>query len=116
MIQEWSRIDEEHRKIIEPFLQEAPVRVASIARALGIEVKAATLKPRISGQIGPSETSRSGFRIRVNRHETKARQRFTIAHEIAHFLLHREDIGEGIEDSILIGLRYPISAKQKPTV
>lgn len=101
MIQEWSRVDEAHRQIIEPFLQEAPVKVASIARALGIEVKAATLKPRISGQIGPSDTSDSGFRIRVNRHETKPRQRFTIAHEIAHYLLHRDDIGDGIEDSIL---------------
>lgn len=101
MIQEWARIDEAHREIIEPFLKEAPVKIASIARALGIEVKAATLKPRISGEISPSKTSDSGFRIRVNRHESKSRQRFTIAHEIAHFLLHRDDIGYGIEDSIL---------------
>src|SRR5690606_15966338 len=39
--------------------------------------------------------------IRVNRHDVKERQRFTLAHEIAHFLLHRDQIGEGITDDIL---------------
>ncbi|HCM3005245.1 TPA: ImmA/IrrE family metallo-endopeptidase, partial [Klebsiella pneumoniae] len=29
------------------------------------------------------------------------RQRFTLAHEIAHFLLHRDRIGDGITDDIL---------------
>lgn len=101
MNREWFLINDDERAIIEPFLNNVPVKVASIARALGIEVKSATLKPRISGQIGPSETSESGFRIRVNRHEAMVRQRFTIAHEIAHFLLHRDQIGDGLEDTIL---------------
>lgn len=101
MSREWIKVAPEERAIIEPFLAEIPVRVASMARELGIEVKAATLKPRISGQIGKSDTSLSGYRIRVNRHEAKSRQRFTIAHEIAHFLLHRDYIGDGIEDTIL---------------
>jgi len=101
MSREWGKVSPNERAIIAPFLVEIPVRVASIARALGIEVKAATLKPRISGQIGRSDTSDSGYRIRVNRHEAKARQRFTIAHEIAHYLLHRDQIGDGIEDTIL---------------
>lgn len=101
MSSEWSQITQRERDIISPFLQEAPVKVAGIARALGIEVKSATLKPRISGQIGPSDTSPSGFRIRVNRHEAMVRQRFTIAHEIAHYLLHRDQIGDGLEDTIL---------------
>ena len=101
MSREWARVDPAHKAVIEPFLQEVPVKVAGIARALGIEVKAATLKPRISGQIGPSDSSPSGYRIRINRHEAKVRQRFTIAHEIAHYLLHRDQIGDGIEDTIL---------------
>lgn len=101
MSREWRRISEKERAIIRPFLEEVPVKVASIARALGIEVKSATLRPRISGQIQKSDTSASGYRIRVNRHEAESRQRFTIAHEIAHYLLHRDHIGDGIEDSIL---------------
>lgn len=101
MTREWRRITEAERKIISPFLAEVPVRIATMARELGIEVKSATLRPRISGQIQPSSDSPSGYRIRVNRHEAKTRQRFTIAHEIAHYLLHRDFIGDGIEDTIL---------------
>ncbi len=101
MSHEWGRVDAAERSTILPFLQSVPVKVAGMARALGIEVRSATLKPRISGQIQPSATSESGFRIRVNRHEPSVRQRFTIAHEIAHFLLHREFIGDGLEDTIL---------------
>lgn len=101
MTREWQKISEEEKAIIRPFLEEVPVRIATMARDLGIEVKTATLKPRISGQIQPSAESPSGFRIRINRHETKTRQRFTIAHEVAHYLLHRDFIGDGIEDSIL---------------
>lgn len=98
---EWEKVALNEQEIVSRFLEEVPVKVATLARELGLEVKSATLRPRISGQLQKSETSRSGFRIRVNRHEAPARQRFTIAHEVAHYLLHREDIGEGIEDSIL---------------
>jgi hypothetical protein len=98
---EWAKVSPREQEIVARFLDAIPVKVATLARELGLEVKSATLRPRISGQLQRSETSSSGFRIRVNRHEAPARQRFTIAHEIAHYLLHREDIGDGIEDSIL---------------
>jgi hypothetical protein len=98
---EWDRILSEERATIAPFLNDVPVKIATMARALGIEVKSATLRPRISGQLQRSLESPSGFRIRINRHEASTRQRFTIAHEIAHYLLHRDVIAEGIEDSIL---------------
>ena len=96
------RVSEIELGIIIPFVEARPaIKIAGIARALGVEVKAATLKPKISGQLQRTEENRDKFRIRVNRHEVAARQRFTIAHEIAHFLLHRDQIGDGIEDSIL---------------
>lgn len=98
---EWFRIDREHRTVIEPFLEEAPIRIASMARELGLGVKSSTLKPKISGKLTRSEAYPSGFKITVNRHEVKTRQRFTIAHEIAHFLLHRDLIEDEIEDTIL---------------
>ncbi len=101
MTREWEKLTDRERQIIEPFLNSVPVRIASMAIALGLEVKSATLRPKISGQIQRSETSPSGYRIRVNRHEAPTRQRFTIAHEVGHYLLHREHIGDGIEDNIL---------------
>lgn len=98
---EWTRVKADERQVVLPYLEHVPVKVGAIARALGLEVKSATLRPRISGQLQRSELSKSGFRIRVNRHEAPTRQRFTIAHEIAHYLLHRDHIGDGIEDTIL---------------
>lgn len=101
MTREWDRISPQERAIISPFLSDIPIRIATMARELGLDVKSATLRPRISGQLQRSSESAAGFRIRVNRHEATTRQRFTIAHEIAHFLLHRDIIGDEIEDSIL---------------
>ena len=42
--------------------------------------------------------------IRVNRHEVRKHQRFTVAHEPSHFLLHSEIIDislDGIRDNVL---------------
>lgn len=82
-------------------LSEAPVKLNAIASHLGVPVYLSTMKPNISGLIEPDESSPSGFRIRLNRHEPVERQRFTLAHEIAHYLLHRSLIGQGVVDDTL---------------
>jgi Zn-dependent peptidase ImmA (M78 family) len=86
---------------IRELLSEAPVKLNAIAEHLGIPVYLSTLKPKISGLIEPDEGSNSRFRIRLNRHESAERQRFTLAHEIAHFLLHRSLIGTGVVDDTM---------------
>lgn len=74
-----------------------PVNVEAVIRGLGIELdKKAALDPRISGQI--ERTEGGGFRISTNRADPYFRQRFTMAHELGHFLLHRGRIGDGIDD------------------
>lgn len=83
---------EEHQDV-------APVRLTDLARAFGVPVKAATLAPGISGEIRPGESG--GFVIKVNRHDPKRRQRFSVAHELSHFLLHKDQIGVGITDDVL---------------
>lgn len=99
--------------LIEKYSTDIPVSISTIARELGIHIKLATLKPGISGEIRPDENSDSGFKIRINRHESKRRQRFTAAHEIGHYLLHRDLIGDGISDSVLYrsGLSNKIEAQ-----
>ena len=72
--------------------------VGNIAKELGITVKMATLPATISGEIKEDDGK---YIIRVNRHDVKERQRFTLAHEIAHFLLHKDRIGDGISDDVL---------------
>lgn len=86
--------------ILKSFTSEAPVRVGALAKALGLEVVLAALPLNISGLIKPNDNG-NGFIIKINRFEPKNRQRFTIAHEIAHFLLHRDRIHAGVVDSIL---------------
>lgn len=86
---------------LDRFKGEIPVRLGALASALGLEVFKSTLNPGISGLIEPSSTASSGYRIKINRHEIVERQRFTLAHEIAHFLLHRFEIGKGVVDDTL---------------
>lgn len=86
---EFQALNAEQRAIIQDFLTEYPVRVGAMAAALGVKVLRSTLPRGISGQIGQENGE---FVIRVNRHEAKHRQRFTLAHELAHFLLHRDRI------------------------
>ncbi|TXC69601.1 ImmA/IrrE family metallo-endopeptidase [Sphingomonas ginsenosidivorax] len=99
MSPEWNRLTPAVRVQIEAFQDAPPVRLPELARALGVSVKASTLGPGISGEIRPADDG--GFVIRINRHDPPKRQRFTVAHELAHFLLHSDEIGNGIEDDVL---------------
>ena len=84
------------------FLQEAPVDLLAMADALGLSVTMdAPLGPDISGRITRGGTSPSGYHIEINGAHSPNRRRFTLAHEIAHYLLHRDLIGDGIEDNAL---------------
>lgn len=98
---EWHLLSPDERGVIEQHQGEVPIKLARIAEALGLRLRAATLPAGISGEIRPDNESTAGFTVRVNRHDSSARQRFTIAHEISHFLLHRDQIGDGITDDIL---------------
>jgi post-segregation antitoxin (ccd killing protein) len=104
-------LEEPQRALIEQHQATVPVDLIGLARALGLEVLASTLGPGISGEL--RRKADGSFQIRVNRHDAKKRQRFTVAHEIAHFLLHRDEVGDGIEDDVLYRSRLsnPIEAQ-----
>ena len=98
---EWQRLNSNQQEILEKHLQECPVRVGQLAKEFGIKVKVSDLRTGISGQIKREDND---YVIRVNRYEARERQRFTIAHELAHFLLHRrliDDSSDGITDNVL---------------
>ena len=93
-------------QIIERFQNEAPVDVVGLAEALGINVWQDALTPPISGKlfIDKLNGGTSGFSIVINKAEPLPRQRFTVAHEIAHFILHKEDLADGLaEDALFRG-------------
>lgn len=95
---EWNSLSDEEQKIIKRHQSCFPVSVSKVAADLGLIVKRSTLSAGISGEIRESDGQ---YVIKVNRHDSKTRQRFTVAHEIGHFLLHKDRIGDGIVDDIL---------------
>ncbi|WP_119254562.1 ImmA/IrrE family metallo-endopeptidase [Shinella zoogloeoides] len=101
MSREWSSLPPATRASLEEVQAAVPVKLSALARLLGLTIKSATLAAGISGEIRPDPANPGRYVIRVNRHDSPERQRFTIAHEIGHFLLHREQIGDGITDDVL---------------
>lgn len=78
-------------------MREAPVDVEGLAQEIGLNIIRKPLTDNVSGKI---ECEVGGpCKITVNSTHPKTRQRFTIAHEIAHFILHRNLIGDGITDN-----------------
>lgn len=85
-------------QIIAKYQKSAPVDVGGIARDLGLNVwEMQSLPSSVSGKIfrDPLNGGSSGFSIAVNAAENPYRKRFTIAHEIAHFILHRDYLEKG---------------------
>jgi len=95
------RVQDDEAEIVRRFTSSYPVKVGELAQELGLKVTRAPLPPKISGLIRPSDDAPAKFEIRVNKYESPERQRFTVAHEVAHYLLHRDEIGSGVVDSIM---------------
>ena len=98
---EWHQLSENDRTIIKKYQNAESVKVGALAEEFGLTVLLATLPTLISGEIRPDPKNKGKFIVKVNAHQHKNRQRFTIAHEIAHFLLHRDLIKEGVVESVL---------------
>lgn len=79
---------------IRDFQTSAPVDVVGLARSLGINVWDGHPGPGMAGKLFRDEVNggSAGFSIVVNQTDPYARKRFTVAHELAHFLLHRERV------------------------
>jgi len=68
----------------------APVDVEKIAQALHLDVRKDSVEGDISGFLFRNHEKSSAI-IGVNRKQHSNRQRFTVAHELGHFLLHAGD-------------------------
>ena len=86
------RPDDAHiRGVLAAFKQRAPVDVVGAAKELGIAVYSQSLPDGVSGILRRDAKlgGLSGFVILVDKAHPSNRQRFTVAHEIGHFALHR---------------------------
>lgn len=98
---ELNRVIDQHRQVLDRYLSSGSTKLGQLASDLGVKIKISSLSTGVSGQI---KNENGEYVIRVNRHEARERQRFTIAHELAHFLLHRDIIDnsiDGIKDNVL---------------
>lgn len=82
-------------KHIEAFIRRlqhaVPVNIVGIAKVLGLEVYESDLPEGIAGKIfrDPKHGGAGEYSIVIRREDPYVRKRFTVAHEIAHYLLHR---------------------------
>lgn len=72
-----------------------PVDVEGLIKSLDIELHEAWLDKGISGQL---EKKNGKYRITVNAENSRVRKRFTMAHELGHYVLHRDLVGDGVDD------------------
>lgn len=90
--------------IVRRHQDSAPVPTVAIAEEMGLKVyRSGGWSDNISGMIRRDAKygGDSGYAIFVNAQHAEVRRRFTIAHEIGHFVLHGTLIGDGVQDDAL---------------
>lgn len=95
-------MDDSAIQIIRSHQRQPPVDVFAIASALGLRVSRHFLGEDVAGKIRKYFGGK--YEIVINKEDHPRRQRFTVAHEISHFVLHRDLIGdEFVEDAMYRG-------------
>lgn len=75
-----------------------PVQIVKLAQSFNIEVyKVSDMKSDISGAI---VNENGNYIIYTNENEPKNRRRFTIAHELAHYILHKDIIDNDLNGNL----------------
>lgn len=82
---------------LRPFMTSPKVDIEGMIQSHGIRLDMnANLHPEIVGQI---ERKDGAYLISVQALDHPNRKRFTAAHELGHYLFHRDLLGDGIDDS-----------------
>lgn len=95
-------------EILSKYSNFAPVPVVRIANELGVDVY--ETDDLLDNQSGLIKKESDKYVIYVNSFHPATRKRFTIAHEIAHFLEHRDKIG----DDYITGIKQPLKREDGP--
>jgi len=91
-------------RIIREHQGSAPISTIDIAEAMGLKVyHVGSWENDLSAMIrkDAERGGPSGYAIYVNGNHPRVRRRFSTAHEIAHYALHKSLIGDGITDDAL---------------
>jgi Zn-dependent peptidase ImmA (M78 family) len=76
----------EARQLLERFGEHLPIDVEAMIKELGLAIRTQELEDSVSGMLVIKD---GRITIGVNKNHHPNRQRFTLAHELGHFLLHR---------------------------
>jgi Zn-dependent peptidase ImmA (M78 family) len=91
-------VNEQQLEIYRQFDCVLPFDVVGFGKALGIDMKESKdLPAKVSGFIKQIENQVS---ICVNKFDSLNRKRFTIAHELGHYFLHKDKLTDGIIDGV----------------
>ena len=91
-------IEENNIKKILEHQKNIPVPIIKLANSFNIQVyRVSNMANNVSGAI---INDNGIYSIYVNAKEPEYRRRFTIAHEIAHFLLHRDIIEDELDGNL----------------
>ncbi|HYC99029.1 ImmA/IrrE family metallo-endopeptidase [Brevundimonas sp.] len=80
------------------YWNKVPVDVFALAAELGLGPKFDLLPDEISGLIKRAHDDQ--WLIVINENHHRVRQRFTCAHEIGHFIFHRDLLADGVSDTL----------------
>jgi Zn-dependent peptidase ImmA (M78 family) len=96
------------QELLETYALGLPIDVVAIAEAQGITIRMEEMEDAVSGLLvikGKVVT------LGVNKSHHPNRQRFTIAHELGHFFLHREESSVFVDDVPVVLFRNEASAE-----
>lgn len=79
-------------------IETCPLDVYALTAALGIKLLCIPMKGDVSGSLNLSENKKD-WMMTINALHHPNRQRFTIAHELAHFALHRSQQVEFVDQN-----------------
>ena len=98
------KLSEEARNKIEEAqksLPDEPVAIVALCRQFGVPaIKKHDLPAGVSGCI--RRNADGSYEIFYNGNEPITRQRFTVAHELAHYLLHKEQLADEHSENIML--------------
>jgi Zn-dependent peptidase ImmA (M78 family) len=84
-------------KVIQEHSHVLPVRIDKIIAEIGLTLRQEEMAEHVSGYIAKKGDS---YEIVVNSSHTENRKRFTAAHELCHYIYHRDLIGDYAGDNL----------------
>ena len=91
--------NERVEKAYELHAKSSPVNIEQMIRDSGLQLeKSAELQEGIAGELRKNQDDT--YTVSVNSQDHYYRRRFTMAHELGHYYLHRSLIGDGVDDSV----------------